>query len=58
MCDICVPTKRGALKVNGVIICHECIRFFENLGKINNRTTNEEINYQTLYIANQKIHNR
>ncbi len=48
MCDYCENKRRDALKVNGKIIGHCCLPFFNGLAKCNSRTTLEEINYQTL----------
>lgn len=49
-CGICEYEKKGFMIVNGVRICSECVRFFENMAECNSRTTMEEIEHQTKYV--------
>ena len=55
MCQICESDKRNACKVNDISFCHECLRFFQHLAKLNNRSQLEEIQHQTLYFKTAKI---
>ena len=57
MCQVCNNEKRGALKVNNVEFCHECLMFFKNLAECNSRSTIDEIDYQTKYINSNLLKN-
>lgn len=52
-CEICErEIVRTAITYNGIKICHNCMNFFKTQAKFNNRTWEEEINYQTKYLNN------
>lgn len=54
MCDLCPNPKRLAIRVNSVDLCYECIEFFRNLARSDNRSLADEIERQTLYINQTK----
>ncbi len=52
-CDVCKQDiVRTAVKINGVKICHDCLKFFRTQAKLNKRTWMGEIQHQTNYINN------
>lgn len=53
-CDVCVPEKTASIVINKIGICSDCMKFFENLAKINNRNVYSEMDYQTKYINSIK----
>ncbi len=52
-CEVCEgETVRTAITYNGIKICHNCMDFFHVQAKLNNRTWEKEIDYQTKYLCN------
>lgn len=50
-CNVCDrDIVRTAITYNGIKICHSCLKFFKYQAKLNNRTWEEEIDYQTKYM--------
>lgn len=53
LCDVCKDgDRRVAVTINNVNICHNCLEFFQNLAKQNNRTIQDEVYHQVDYIIN------
>lgn len=51
LCDVCKDgDRRVAVTINNVKICHDCLDFFQNLAKRNNRTIQDEVYHQVNYI--------
>lgn len=51
-CNVCErDIVRTAITVNGIKICHNCLKFFQYQAKLNNRTWEEELEYQTKYMV-------
>ena len=58
MCQICVPENRSAITVNEVTMCHDCLSFFTNLARFNQRTPMAEIEHQTSWINARRKDNK
>ena len=47
-CGICENTHvRTAITYHGIKVCHSCMEFLKKQSKLNGRTWEEEISYQT-----------
>ena len=51
LCGVCHSNhRRLAIKVNSVSICYDCVGFFKNQAKVENKPVMSVIEYQTAYI--------
>lgn len=52
-CNICErDIVRTAITYDKVKICHSCLKFLKVQGKLNNRTWEKEVKFQSAYINN------
>jgi len=52
LCGVCHSNhRRLAIKVNNVSICYDCVDFFNNQAKVENKPVMSVIEHQTLYVA-------
>lgn len=51
VCGVCSFDKRPAVKMNGVDVCHDCLKFVNNRSKLESNTPFIQLDIDTRYVA-------
>ena len=51
LCGVCSFDKRPAVKMNGVDVCHDCLKFVNHRSKLEGNTQLIQLDIDTRYVA-------
>lgn len=51
LCGVCSFYKRPAVRMNGVDVCHDCLKFVNHISKLEGNTPFIQLDIDTCYVA-------